>query len=58
MVLIYNGLKQPGLEKYGFISKSEAIHVLVDYLNNYYDRKRIHSSLNYLTPYEYVHSSN
>lgn len=42
------------LEKYGFKSKSEAIVVLVDYLDNYDNQKCIHSSMKYLTPYEYV----
>lgn len=39
-------------------SKSEAIAVLVDYLDNCTNQKCIHSSLNYLTPNEYALSTN
>lgn len=58
MESFYKSLKREVLEKYGFKTKSEARLVLVDYLDNYYNQKRIHSSLNYLTPNEYGLSSN
>lgn len=58
MKSFYKTLKREVLEKYVFKSKAEAIMIIVDYLENYYNTKRIHSSLNYLTPAEYERSPN
>ena len=58
MESFYKTLKREALEKYVFKSKAEAIMIIVDYLENYYNTKRIHSSLNYLTPAEYERSPN
>ncbi|HHX52497.1 MAG TPA: IS3 family transposase [Erysipelothrix sp.] len=58
MESFYKTLKREVLEKYGFKTKSDAVMIIVDYLENYYNSKRIHSSLNYLTPDEYILSPN
>lgn len=58
MESFYKTLKRKALEKYVFKSKAESIMIIVDYLENYYNTKRIHSSLNYLTPVEYERSPN
>ncbi|WP_429958661.1 integrase core domain-containing protein [Enterococcus sp. AZ196] len=41
----YKSLKREVLNKHGFKSKAEAVLQLVNYLENYYNAKRIHSSL-------------
>lgn len=58
MESFYKTLKREVLEKYGFKTKADAVVKIVDYLENYYNVKRIHSSLKYLTPNEYALSSN
>ncbi len=58
MESFYKTLKREVLEKHGFKTKAEALVVIIDYLENYYNTKRIHSSLNYLTPDAYGLSSN
>ena len=45
--------KREVLTKHNFKSKAIAIVETVDYLEKYYNNKRIHSSLGYLTPSEY-----
>ncbi|HFE9852821.1 integrase core domain-containing protein [Enterococcus faecalis] len=54
----YKSLKREVLNKYGFKNKSEAIMQLVDYPENYYNVKRIHSILGYKTPDEFLLSQN
>lgn len=58
MESFYKTLKREVLEKYGFKTKADAVVKIVDYLENYYNVKRIHSSLKYLTPNEYALSPN
>lgn len=54
MESFYKTLKREVLEKYGFKTRADAVMVIVDYLENYYNTKRIHSRLGYLTPDEYA----
>jgi len=35
-----------------FATRAEAKTAIVDYVETYYNRKRLHSTLNYLTPLE------
>lgn len=58
MESFYKSLKRGVLTKYGFKSKAKAVIQLVDYLKNYYNIKRIHSSLGYQTPVEFLLSQN
>ncbi|MFS1058428.1 integrase core domain-containing protein [Enterococcus casseliflavus] len=58
MESFYKSLKREVLNKHGFKSKAEAALQLVDYLENYYNAKRIHSSLGYKTPDEFLLSQN
>lgn len=39
-----------------YASYSETIHIITDYINNWYNTKRIHSSLAYLSPRNYANS--
>ncbi|MBC6297973.1 IS3 family transposase [Listeria sp. FSL L7-1517] len=41
-----------------FSTKLQATLIISDYLETYYNYKRIHSSLNYLTPYEFEKLTN
>jgi putative transposase len=54
----YKSLKREVLNKHGFKNKTEAALQLVDYLENYYSVKRIHSSLGYKTPDKFLLSEN
>lgn len=47
MESFYKSFKREVLNKYGFKNKSEAVVQLVDYLENYYNVKKIHSNLGY-----------
>lgn len=58
MESFYKSLKREVGNKYGFKNKSEAVMQLVEYLENYYNVKKIHSSLDYKTPDEFLLSQN
>jgi len=41
------------LSKKIFDTKSEAIQEIIDYISAWYNTKRVHSSLGYITPQEF-----
>ena len=53
MESFFKSFKREVLTKHNFKSKAIAIVETVEYLENYYNNKRMHSSLDYLTPSEY-----
>lgn len=53
MESFFKSFKREVLGKHYFKTKAKAITETIDYLENYYNNKRIHSSLGYLTPSEY-----
>ena len=53
MESFFKSFKREVLGRHKFISKANAIVETIYYLENYYNNKRIHSSLGYLTPSEY-----
>lgn len=53
MESFFKSFKREVLGKHYFETKAKAIAETTDYLENYYNNKRIHSSLGYVTPSEY-----
>lgn len=53
MESFYKTLKRELLEKEYFKTKAQARLEILSYINNYYNNRRMHSSLNYLTPNEF-----
>jgi len=49
----FGRLKTEWVNHYRYISRSEAIQSLFYYIEIFYNRKRRHSSIDYLTPQEY-----
>lgn len=56
MESFYKSFKRSVLPNKHYKTKAQATVDLVDYLVNYYNSKRMHSSLGYLIPYEFEHS--
>jgi len=54
MESFYKSLKREVLDKTRFLTKGEARIELVAYLENYYNLKRYHSSLGYMTPHNFA----
>jgi putative transposase len=50
-------LKTEWVNHHRYLTRSEAISSLFYYIEIFYNRKRRHSSLNYLTPQQYEHFS-
>lgn len=53
MESFYKSFKREILPGKQFRTKTQAILTIMDYLENYYNYKRVHSSLDYLTPHEF-----
>ena len=53
MESFYKTLKRELLEKEHFKTKAQARLEILSYISNYYNNRRMHSSLNYLTPNEF-----
>ena len=58
MESFYKTFKREVLEAKQFKTKGKAKLETISYISNYYNNKRMHSSLNYLTPeiFEKIHS--
>ena len=53
MESFYKSFKREVLNKKAFSSKAQATMEILHYLEIYYNQKRHHSSLGYMTPFEY-----
>ena len=53
MESFYKSLKREVLNNKAFSSKAQATIEILHYLEIYYNQKRHHSSLKYMTPFEY-----
>lgn len=58
MESFYKLFKRETLPEKQFSTKSQVTLIISDYLETYYNYKRVHSSLNYLTPYEFEKLTN
>jgi putative transposase len=58
MEAFWSTLKSELIHDRSFASRSEAVHALFEYLEIYYNRKRLHSALGYQTPVEYESINN
>jgi len=54
MESFYKSLKREVLDKVRFQTKAKAQIELLSYLENYYNLKRYHSSLGYMTPHKFA----
>ncbi|WP_163654659.1 IS3 family transposase [Listeria sp. PSOL-1] len=55
MASFYKTLKREVFPSKTYLTKAQARLELTDYLETYYNYKRIHSSLNFQTPIEFEH---
>jgi transposase InsO family protein len=46
-------LKLELIDRYPWPTRARARHAIVEFIEVFYNRKRLHSSLNYVTPVEY-----
>lgn len=53
MESFFHSLKADIIHGNNFNTEEELRYSIAGYLNNFYNRKRLHSSLNYLSPVEY-----
>ena len=54
MESFYKSLKREVLDKVRFQTKAKALIELLSYLENYYNLKRYHSTLGYMTPHKFA----
>ena len=53
MESFFGTLSQELLQQHRFVTRDEAQQAIVEYISNFYNYRRRHSTLDYLTPVEY-----